>query len=234
MMVPSIKGVAWNEYTRGMEYYKYISYQYTSSTYREERGLKLGARRPAQELGRYSTLVKVRQRERSRGGTSQRRSRLQWGLLNERVLHPTCSEKHFQERDDLVLLNKSPESFVRIFCQLESGRVQCVARQTTRLCTTWPTRECTCWGPCANRRLWSTRTELRISRGSRGLARDHGYRRRGAGGGQGLGYRPLLLGGSPGNLGVLTYFTLKVHRDVDYEGSKGMKALYLYDSNTLR
>lgn len=42
-----------------------------------------------------------------------------------------------------------------------------------------------------------------------------------------------LLGGSPGNLGVLTHFTIKVHRDKDYLGSRGMKALYLYEPETL-
>ena len=42
-----------------------------------------------------------------------------------------------------------------------------------------------------------------------------------------------LLGGSPGNLGVITHFTLRVHRDRDYEGSMGMKALYWYDPQTL-
>lgn len=43
-----------------------------------------------------------------------------------------------------------------------------------------------------------------------------------------------LLGGSPGNLGVLTHFTIKVHRDQDYSGSRGMKGLFLYDAKTLQ
>lgn len=43
-----------------------------------------------------------------------------------------------------------------------------------------------------------------------------------------------LLGGSPGNLGVLTHFTIKVYRDEDYQGSRGMKALYLYEPETLK
>ncbi|KAI1774423.1 FAD-binding domain-containing protein [Hypoxylon cercidicola] len=43
-----------------------------------------------------------------------------------------------------------------------------------------------------------------------------------------------FLGGSPGNLGVLTHFTLQVHRDQDYNGSRGMKALYFYDTKTLK
>ena len=38
-----------------------------------------------------------------------------------------------------------------------------------------------------------------------------------------------ILGGSPGNFGVLTHFTLEVHRDEDYQGSLGLKAMYLYD-----
>ncbi|KAG9244444.1 hypothetical protein BJ878DRAFT_69493 [Calycina marina] len=42
-----------------------------------------------------------------------------------------------------------------------------------------------------------------------------------------------LLGGSPGNLGIITHITLKVHRDKDYSGSRGIKALYWYDPNTL-
>ncbi|KAK7757916.1 hypothetical protein SLS62_000294 [Diatrype stigma] len=43
-----------------------------------------------------------------------------------------------------------------------------------------------------------------------------------------------FLGGSPGNLGVLTHFTIQVHRDQDYNGSRGMKALYFYDTATLK
>ncbi|APA10763.1 hypothetical protein SS1G_03616 [Sclerotinia sclerotiorum 1980 UF-70] len=37
-----------------------------------------------------------------------------------------------------------------------------------------------------------------------------------------------ILGGSPGNFGVVTHFTIKVHKDEDYEGSIGMKCLYPY------
>ncbi|RWA07067.1 hypothetical protein EKO27_g8033 [Xylaria grammica] len=43
-----------------------------------------------------------------------------------------------------------------------------------------------------------------------------------------------FLGGSPGNLGVLTHFTIQVHQDEDYNGSRGMKALYFYDTKTLK
>ncbi|MCJ1232037.1 hypothetical protein MMC12_008718 [Toensbergia leucococca] len=43
-----------------------------------------------------------------------------------------------------------------------------------------------------------------------------------------------FLGGSPGNLGVLTHFTLEVHRDSDYQGSRGLKALYWYNTKTLK
>ena len=42
-----------------------------------------------------------------------------------------------------------------------------------------------------------------------------------------------FLGGSPGNLGVLTHFTIEVHRDSNYKGSRGLKALYWYDTETL-
>ncbi|KAF7329322.1 FAD-binding PCMH-type domain-containing protein [Mycena kentingensis (nom. inval.)] len=42
------------------------------------------------------------------------------------------------------------------------------------------------------------------------------------------------LGGSPGNLGVLTHFTVEVHRDRDYEGSMGLRAVHLYSKKTLR
>jgi len=42
-----------------------------------------------------------------------------------------------------------------------------------------------------------------------------------------------LLGGSPGNLGIITHIVLKVHRDKDYVGSLGLKALYWYDPDTL-
>ena len=43
-----------------------------------------------------------------------------------------------------------------------------------------------------------------------------------------------LLGGSPGNLGVITHFTIEVHRDQDYVGSRFLKALYLYEPETLK
>lgn len=42
------------------------------------------------------------------------------------------------------------------------------------------------------------------------------------------------LGGSPGNLGVLTHFTLEAHRDSDYVGSRGLRALHLYDTDKLK
>ena len=43
-----------------------------------------------------------------------------------------------------------------------------------------------------------------------------------------------FLGGSPGNLGVITHFTVEVHRDKDYVGSRGLKALYWYKPKTLQ
>ncbi|TAQ86743.1 hypothetical protein B7494_g4945 [Chlorociboria aeruginascens] len=43
-----------------------------------------------------------------------------------------------------------------------------------------------------------------------------------------------ILGGSPGNLGVITHFTIKVHRDQDYIGSRGLKSLYWYSPETLK
>ena len=43
-----------------------------------------------------------------------------------------------------------------------------------------------------------------------------------------------FLGGSPGNLGVLTHFTIEVHRDSDFQGSRGLKALYWYTPATLK
>ena len=43
-----------------------------------------------------------------------------------------------------------------------------------------------------------------------------------------------LLGGSPGNLGVITHFTLEVYRDKDYPESRGLKAIYIYKPETLQ
>ena len=42
-----------------------------------------------------------------------------------------------------------------------------------------------------------------------------------------------ILGGSPGNLGVITHFTLEVHRDSDYEGSKGSMVVWPYTAQNL-
>ncbi|RDW73312.1 hypothetical protein BP6252_07219 [Coleophoma cylindrospora] len=42
-----------------------------------------------------------------------------------------------------------------------------------------------------------------------------------------------ILGGSPGNLGVITHFTIKVYRDKDYVGSRGLKSLFWYKPETL-
>ncbi|ETN43375.1 uncharacterized protein HMPREF1541_02534 [Cyphellophora europaea CBS 101466] len=42
-----------------------------------------------------------------------------------------------------------------------------------------------------------------------------------------------ILGGSPGNFGVLTHITLEVHRNEDYDGAIGLKALFLYDKQQL-
>lgn len=43
-----------------------------------------------------------------------------------------------------------------------------------------------------------------------------------------------ILGGSPGNLCVITHFTLQVHRDEDYKGSRGVKSIYWYNPQTLK
>ena len=43
-----------------------------------------------------------------------------------------------------------------------------------------------------------------------------------------------ILGGSPGNFGVLTHFTIKVYSDEDYKGSCGLKAVYWYSPETLK
>lgn len=42
------------------------------------------------------------------------------------------------------------------------------------------------------------------------------------------------LGGSPGNLGVLTHFTIEAHRDSNYPGSIGLRVLHLYNTAKLR
>ncbi|KAI1330965.1 hypothetical protein F5Y16DRAFT_408403 [Xylariaceae sp. FL0255] len=43
-----------------------------------------------------------------------------------------------------------------------------------------------------------------------------------------------ILGGSPGNFGVLTHFTIHAHQDEDYNGSRGMRALYFYNKEKLK
>jgi hypothetical protein len=43
-----------------------------------------------------------------------------------------------------------------------------------------------------------------------------------------------FLGGSPGNLGVLTHFTVEVQEDNNYHGSKGMSLLFVYNQGTLK
>ncbi|KAJ7628980.1 hypothetical protein FB45DRAFT_748480 [Roridomyces roridus] len=42
------------------------------------------------------------------------------------------------------------------------------------------------------------------------------------------------LGGSPGNLGVLTHVSIKVHRDADHTGSIGLLGVHIYDPAKLR
>ncbi|KAF3917281.1 hypothetical protein AA313_de0205664 [Arthrobotrys entomopaga] len=43
-----------------------------------------------------------------------------------------------------------------------------------------------------------------------------------------------ILGGSPGNFGVITHFTVKVYRNEDYQGSRGLKSLFWYDKRTFK
>ncbi|KAJ6259820.1 hypothetical protein Dda_5462 [Drechslerella dactyloides] len=42
-----------------------------------------------------------------------------------------------------------------------------------------------------------------------------------------------ILGGSPGNFGVITHITVKLYRDADYQGSRGLKSLFWYDPKIL-
>jgi hypothetical protein len=43
-----------------------------------------------------------------------------------------------------------------------------------------------------------------------------------------------ILGGSPGNLGMIAHFMIEVHRDSDYKASRGLKSLYWYNPETLK
>lgn len=43
-----------------------------------------------------------------------------------------------------------------------------------------------------------------------------------------------VLGGSPGNFGVLTHITLSVYKDDEYKNSRGFKAVYLYTRDRLK
>jgi hypothetical protein len=43
-----------------------------------------------------------------------------------------------------------------------------------------------------------------------------------------------LLGGSPGNFGVVTHITLQVHRDQDYKGALGLKAMWFYSKDQVQ
>jgi hypothetical protein len=47
-----------------------------------------------------------------------------------------------------------------------------------------------------------------------------------------------ILGGSPGNFGVITHYTYEVHRDADYEfphtKPKGLKGVWWYSHDTLQ
>lgn len=43
-----------------------------------------------------------------------------------------------------------------------------------------------------------------------------------------------ILGGSPGNIGIITHFTIETHRDDEHPHSRGMKLIYFYSSRRLR
>lgn len=234
-MALNIAGVTGNQYTPGTEDYKDISYQYASSTYREERGLKPGlivqpktkndialTLEYAKEKG---VAVAIRSGGHAYSGASSTSApNIQLDLRNT-----------FKSVDDRVLFKKGPESLVRTS-------------------VSWSLGEFNAWlgtqhvfvphGQCENVHVGG-----HVQTGGYGqLARSFGLF-----GDHVISLEVIdtngeakevtkasdpdlffaLLGGSPGNLGVLTHFTIKVHRDVDYKGSRGMKALYLYDPKTL-
>ena len=43
-----------------------------------------------------------------------------------------------------------------------------------------------------------------------------------------------LLGGSPGNLGVVTHVTIQVYNDKDYQGALGLKAMWFYNKDEVK
>ncbi|KAF9273039.1 hypothetical protein BGZ68_001882, partial [Mortierella alpina] len=43
-----------------------------------------------------------------------------------------------------------------------------------------------------------------------------------------------VLGGSPGNFGIVTHITIRVHRDEDHPNSRGLKILYPYNRDRLK
>ena len=43
-----------------------------------------------------------------------------------------------------------------------------------------------------------------------------------------------VLGGSPGNMGVITHLLIEPHRDEDYPGSMALKAIHLYNRDTVK
>ncbi|XDG02631.1 hypothetical protein ABKA04_002246 [Annulohypoxylon sp. FPYF3050] len=217
----TIEGISGNQYVPGTKVYDDVRYQYATSTYGEERDLNPGlivqpktkedivlTLRYAKEKG-IAVAIKTGGHQYS-GASSTSAPNIQLDLENS-----------FRGAEDRVIFEKDRKAYARTSVSWSLGEFN----------------------------AWLTENKKFVPHGYGQLARSFGL----------FGDHVLsleivdtdgnfkevtkatdpdlfwaFLGGSPGNLGVITHFTIQVHRDEDYNGSRGMKAMYFYDTKTLK
>ena len=232
----TIAGVSGNQFVQGTDAYQDQKYQYASSSHEQDHGMK-----PAliiEPKNKHDIVLALQYAKAQNIAVAIRTGGHQYSGASS-TLAPNIQldlEKSFRGPDDRVIFNKDGRTFVCTSVSWSLGQFNAYLAQNHLFVP---------HGQCTHVHIGGhvqTGGYGQLGR-SFGLFGDHvisleivdhegNFKEITKATDPDMFY--AFLGGSPGNLGVLTHFTIEVHRDSDYVGSKGLKALYWYKPETLK